>query len=59
MQKFHILIEKLENPKEKKLICDNKAKIEDYVRELPAIFEKIFKEEKELSLSFMNITINE
>lgn len=59
MIKFNLLIEKLEKPKEIKLIKDNREKIENYINELPAIIDNIFEQEKELSLTFMNININE
>jgi len=59
MLKLNILIEKLENQKESRLIKDNKLKIENFIKELPGIIENIFEQEKELSLQLMNITINE
>jgi len=59
MLKLNILIEKLENPKESRLIKDNKLKIENFIKELPGIIENIFEQEKELSLQLMNITINQ
>lgn len=59
MLKLNILIEKLENQKESRLIKDNKLKIENFIKELPGIIENIFEQERELSLQLMNITINE
>lgn len=59
MLKFNVLIDKLEKPKEMKLIRENKARVENWINELPLIIENIFEQEKELSLRFMNISINE
>ncbi len=59
MLKFNLLIDKLDKPKEIKLIRENKARVENYINELPAIIENIFEQEKDLSLKFMDITINE
>jgi len=52
-------LERLEEQKKLNLIKTNKNKIVNYIQELPKIIENIFEEEKDLSLIFMNITLNE
>lgn len=59
MLKFNLLIDKLEKPKEIKLIRENKARIENFIKELPLVIENIFEQEKDLSLKFMDISVNE
>lgn len=49
----------MDKPSQIELIKANKIKIEKYIQELPIIIESIFEQEKELSLTLMNITINE
>ena len=59
MLKFNILIDKSDKPKDIKLIKENRIRMENYIKELPVVIENIFEREKELSLKFMDITINE
>lgn len=58
-QKFNILIERLENKKDIELITENKFRVEKSIMELPAIIENIFEKEKEITLKFINVVINE
>lgn len=41
------------------LIKTNKAKINKFISDLPEIIDEIFEKEKDLSLKFMNISLNE
>jgi len=49
----------LEDHTQNDLIQINKKKIENYLEELPMIVESIFEKEKDLSLTLMNISLNE